>query len=300
MYKIALDAGHGLHTPGRRCLKQFDPSETREWQLNSRVAEKVGQLLAQYPDAQVKRMDDTTGAVGVPLADRVAVANDWGADLYISIHHNAGGGTGIVSFCYSGGSTASFLFRDLVYEHLIRTTGNRGNRAEPLATANFYVNKYTDMPSVLLELGFMDHPNDIMQIITDDYASKCAQGIVAAIVEFAGLQAPEQQPAAGWRQEADGWRYYLGNTGQPVCDKWYQDSDGKWYWFDGAGRMVHDVWYKYNGHWYYLGSDGAMVRGLQTIDGKWYYLDNDGKMAVDPVTLTPDKDGALQYPGLTQ
>ena len=41
--------------------------------------------------------------------------------------------------------------------------------------------------------------------------------------------------------------------------------------------MVHDTWYQYDdGHgprWYYLGSDGAMVKGQQTIDGKWYIMD---------------------------
>jgi glucan-binding YG repeat protein len=41
-----------------------------------------------------------------------------------------------------------------------------------------------------------------------------------------------------------------------------------------------------------------MCTGLQTVDGKWYYLGEDGKMAIDPITLTPDQDGALQYPGL--
>ena len=41
-----------------------------------------------------------------------------------------------------------------------------------------------------------------------------------------------------------------------------------------------------------------MVKGLQTIGGKWYYLDEEGHMATEPVTLTPDQDGALQYPGL--
>ena len=41
-----------------------------------------------------------------------------------------------------------------------------------------------------------------------------------------------------------------------------------------------------------------MVKGLQSVDGKWYYLDANGVMAEEPVTLTPDGDGALQYPGL--
>ena len=44
-----------------------------------------------------------------------------------------------------------------------------------------------------------------------------------------------------------------------------------------------------------------MEKGLQTVSGKWYYLDDDdGRMATEPVVLTPDQDGALQYPGLRQ
>jgi hypothetical protein len=31
---IALDAGHGYHTAGRRCLKQYDANQTREWTMN--------------------------------------------------------------------------------------------------------------------------------------------------------------------------------------------------------------------------------------------------------------------------
>ena len=52
--------------------------------------------------------------------------------------------------------------------------------------------------------------------------------------------------------------------------------------------------------WYYLGSDGAMVKGLQTIGGKWNYMDTEGRMATKPVVLTPDQNGALKYPGLSQ
>ena len=63
---------------------------------------------------------------------------------------------------------------------------------------------------------------------------------------------------------------------------------------------IHDVWYQYKGSWYYLGSDGAMVKGLQTIGGKWYYMDTEGRMATKPVVLTPDQNGALKYPGLSQ
>ena len=109
-----------------------------------------------------------------------------------------------------------------------------------------------------------------------------------------------QPKKSGWQQEEGGWRFYNGDTGECVRNKWHQDPDGKWYWFDGAGIMVTDTWYKYKGNWYYLGTDGAMVKGLQAVDGQWYYLDQDGKMVMQPVTFTPGPDGALQYPGLAE
>ena len=108
------------------------------------------------------------------------------------------------------------------------------------------------------------------------------------------------QVKTGWQQEDSGWRFYSRDgSGKHVTNAWYEDN-GKWYWFDGAGKMVHDVWYQYKGSWYYLGSDGAMVKGLQTIGGKWYYMDKEGRMATKPVVLTPDQNGALKYPGLSQ
>lgn len=64
--------------------------------------------------------------------------------------------------------------------------------------------------------------------------------------------------------------------------------------------MVRNVWYQYNNAWYYLGDNGAMVKGLQTVGGKWYYLNEEGQMATKPITLTPDQNGALQMPGLAK
>lgn len=114
---------------------------------------------------------------------------------------------------------------------------------------------------------------------------------------------PEPEPVklSGWNQEPDGWRFYLGNSGEPVRDSWYLDSDSKWYWFDASGCMVANTWYMYKGYWYYLGPDGAMCKSqLVENSGKIYAVDSDGKMITEPVTLTPDQDGALQHPGLAE
>lgn len=103
----------------------------------------------------------------------------------------------------------------------------------------------------------------------------------------------------GWVEENGGWRFYLGDTGNYVTNAWYKDGDD-WYWFDGSGIMVCNTWYLYMGYWYYLGTDGAMVKGLQDVNGKWYYLDQNGHMATAPIILTPDQDGALQWPGIAE
>lgn len=42
-FKLALDAGHGMDTSGRRCLKSLDPEEHREWWLNDRVCRYIAQ-----------------------------------------------------------------------------------------------------------------------------------------------------------------------------------------------------------------------------------------------------------------
>ena len=113
----------------------------------------------------------------------------------------------------------------------------------------------------------------------------------------AALMGIEVKKSSGWVQVTDGWMYFNGDTGLPVRNDWIKNKE-KWYWFNAAGIMVTNTWYQYKSDWYYLGADGAMVKGLQASGGKWYYLDQDGKMATEPVTLTPNMDGALQYPGL--
>lgn len=191
MFKIALDAGHYLGTPGKRCLKSIDPNETREWVLNDRVADNAEKLLNSYEGIEVLRLDDTTGRTEVTLDKRVSAANDFGADLYLSLHHNAGinggAGGGIVAYSYPG-SEEGESWRDELYEAVVEKAGLRGNRANPKTTSSgLYVLKNTAMPAVLLELGFMDSKTDTPVILTDGHARQCAEGIVSVLVRRGGL-----------------------------------------------------------------------------------------------------------------
>lgn len=186
MFKIALTAGHYKYTSGKRCLKSLDKNETREWVLNDRIADKVEKLLKNYDGYSLIRTDDTTGEKAISNTARITAANNFKADIYISIHHNAGinggSGGGIVAYTYPKVSDATKSLQKDLYNALIKHTGLKGNRSTPLATANFEECRETKMPAVLLELGFMDSKTDVPVILTEDYADKCAKAIVEVIV----------------------------------------------------------------------------------------------------------------------
>jgi len=201
MFKIALTAGHYLETPGKRCLKALDPNETREWVLNDRIADKVEKLLQDYVGWELIRTDDTTGKQDISMTARVNAANNFGADFYLSIHHNAGigggKGGGIMAYIYNKASGASGEWQKALYDALIEATGLKGNRSGPLAKANLYECRETRMPAVLLELGFMDSSTDVPVILSEEFADQCAAAIVEVLAARGGLikkEAPEPEP----------------------------------------------------------------------------------------------------------
>lgn len=199
MFKIALDAGHGMYTPGKRCLKSIDTNETREWWLNDRICDKVENMLKAYSGYSIIRVDDTTGKTDVALADRVKKANDFGADIYLSVHHNAGingsTGGGILSIVYTKASQKAKNYQKIIYDALVRETGLRGNRSTPMPMQNLYVCRETKMPAVLVECGFMDSIMDTKIILTEEFAVEAAEGLVNALVQIGNLAKKVTEPS---------------------------------------------------------------------------------------------------------
>ena len=191
MFKIVLDAGHGINTAGKRCLKSIDPKETREWTLNNRICDKIENYLKAYDGYSLLRVDDTTGKKDIALATRVTNANKFNANFYLSIHHNAGikggKGGGVVSITYTKVDKTTASWQSELYDAIIKATGLKGNRATPLAKSDLYVLRKTTMPAVLLECGFMDSTVDTPIILTEDFADKVARACVDVIVKKGGL-----------------------------------------------------------------------------------------------------------------
>ena len=192
MFKLAIGAGHYLGTAGRRVPAALDPAQTKEWQLNNRVAEYVAEAAQQYEDVELLRVDDPTGKVMISLDDRCKAANDWGADFCLSIHHNAYTGKpwkggGVVAFSAPKDSKSA-VYRNAIYDAVVAAGGLRGNRASPKQEKAYKALTLTDAPAVLVEYGFMDSKTDAPVILTEEYAKAVGYATMEAIAKVANLK----------------------------------------------------------------------------------------------------------------
>lgn len=186
---IALDAGHGLHTAGKRCLADIDSQETREWTLNNKIADKLEALLQSY-SCDVLRVSDITGEQDISLSQRVRRANQEKASLFLSIHHNAGihggSGGGTVVYYYASDPERTAQAQRL-YNAIVGQTGLIGNRAQKIQKYGYYVLAHTSMPAFLIENGFMDSTTDTPLILTQQHTNKTAEGILRFLVQELSL-----------------------------------------------------------------------------------------------------------------
>ena len=78
--------------------------------------------------------------------------------------------------------------------------------------------------------------------------------------------------------------HFIGNMAEDSVaapmgrEGWYDAADGCRYYYDENGEILTESWVQYAENWYYLGEDGAMVKGDQEIDGEFYYFWPNGRM----------------------
>src|SRR5690554_68913 len=185
MIKIAYDAGHGINTPGKRT-----PDGEREWTFNDKVARAFANELALFEGVASKRFDDPTGKRDVPLKERTDGANAWGADYYISFHHNAntakwGNWTGVETFVYTNASKKSIELANAIHPALVKAYGLRDRG---IKKANLHIVRETKMPSILIKGGFMDSTIDIKKLRDDKVLENAGREIARALAKFLGLK----------------------------------------------------------------------------------------------------------------
>lgn len=116
------------------------------------------------------------------LAERVKLANDWGADYFISIHANAAENpafNGSEIFVYNSGTPVYEMAEDIL-EEITKQLGTKNNGVKISKT--LYVLRRTQMPAMLIELAFITNPADAQKLRDNQY--QFALAIYDGILEF--------------------------------------------------------------------------------------------------------------------
>lgn len=208
---VAIDKGHTPDLDTGACgfgLREVDVVDN----LGERVEKK---LSAYYVNIlQVPRTDS--------LYARAAYANEHGANVFLSIHVNAGGeGEGFESyiwrFDYLDGTQADEL-QEAVHGAVMAYLAPMGIIDRGQKAANFAVLRLTNMPALLLECLFIDNEADAARLKSDAFMDGLANVIVWGLVQFLGLtlRAPDPTKAAILALQAKGIiaspDYWLANA----------------------------------------------------------------------------------------
>ncbi|GAA0359147.1 N-acetylmuramoyl-L-alanine amidase family protein [Bacillus horti] len=176
--KIMLDPGHGGNDPGAV------GNGLQEKTLNLTIARHIRDMLnSEYQGVEVRMTRDSDVFVG--LSQRAALANQWGANYFMSIHINAGGGTGFESFIYNTRPASSVRAQDLIHPQIVQAMGvtDRGKKS-----ANFAVLRETNMPSILTENLFIDRAADAERLKNATFLRTIARGHVNGLERAFNLQ----------------------------------------------------------------------------------------------------------------
>ena len=176
--KVYINPGHSDKDPGAVGYET-------ERKLNVKVSEyQRDHLLANY-HCQVRMNPGTMG----DLADIAKDANNWGADLFVSNHFNAGKGNGYEALVYNE------MRRELgeIFEKFVKEAGqnSRGVKLRP----GLAVLRLTNMPAVLNEGAFVDNLEDIQDWNEDHELKKLGIAYAEATAEYLKLEKKVVAPA---------------------------------------------------------------------------------------------------------
>ncbi len=101
-------------------------------------------MLTEYDGVEVlyTRMDDCF----LELSERAAIANKLKADYFVSVHINAGGGTGFESYVHPNANSATIAYQNVIHAEIMKSLGNVNDRGKK--RANYAVLRETKMPAI--------------------------------------------------------------------------------------------------------------------------------------------------------
>jgi N-acetylmuramoyl-L-alanine amidase len=178
--KVFIDPGHGGRDPGAVGNGLEEKDLTLD--ISLRLARVINERY-QGVEVRLSRKGDTF----ISLEDRADAANRWGADLVLSIHINAGGGTGFESYIHSSRPTTAAKWRHIIHQEVMAELGQEV-RDRGMKTANFAILRQTRMPAVLTENLFIDHPEDSKRLKDPSFLQRLAEGYASALAKIFDLR----------------------------------------------------------------------------------------------------------------
>jgi N-acetylmuramoyl-L-alanine amidase len=186
MTKIFIDPGHGGSDPGAV------GNGLQEKNLTLTISHHIRDILVnEYSGVEVKMSRDSDVFIG--LSQRTNMANTWRADYFLSVHINAGGGTGFESFIHTTRTTGSIRAQDIIHPAIINAIDvtDRGEK-----TANFAVIRETNMPAILTENLFIDNSKDASLLRDSNFLQRVARGHATGIAKAFNLQRKVSPPSS--------------------------------------------------------------------------------------------------------
>ena len=186
MTKIYIDQGHNP----REYNTGAEGNGFYEQDITYEVGVRLYELLRANPNFEVRLSRPTPDTMlgtsnSSSLVERVNQANAWGADLFLSLHTNAAPNlraSGSEALIYSRRSQTALQVAEDILEELNLVTGlrNRGVVERP----GLYVLRRTNMPAVLVEMGFISNSYDAELMAYSP--GLFAEGIYRGLVRYYG------------------------------------------------------------------------------------------------------------------
>ncbi len=180
---ILIDAGHNYS--GRDTGAENKDLDLKEEEITWEIADKLRKKLEKQGYTVVMTREKVTDSIGNTsvldsLQKRVDLGHESLADLFISIHCNAGGGSGVEVYSFKKESPGGRL-AEIIQDNIAKETAlyDRGTK-----TSNFFVINHTLMPAVLIETGFIDNEIDAEIISSKQGQEKIAEAISDAVFEY--------------------------------------------------------------------------------------------------------------------
>lgn len=159
---ITLDAGHGGYDSGATAngIQEKDANLA----LTLRIAADLTMLNPSNRIIFTRTADKT-----VALRDRAVISDMYKSDLFVSIHHNAGGGSGFESHVHPSASYIARHLQERIQLAVEQISTDFGIAVRRAKQSNFQVLRDTDAPAILLETLFVDNIVDSKWIMNPNW-----------------------------------------------------------------------------------------------------------------------------------